>query len=246
MSEAAAGKPENGVARLRTAGVLVIALVACLVAVVLYRWPQAGTAPVASSTGEASTPSAAAEGRAVAGATAAADADYAALETALRNRSATSTTTPPPLSRADLRRQAEHNPRDGRAWALLAYAEFEAESYAAAAAAFEKAAAVSAKVAADPGVLCDWADALGMAQGGALKGRPLELISRALALRPLHPKALEMAGSAAYEQRQFAMAADYWRRLLPQLAPRSEQQRALEQAIARAERLAATSLAPAR
>ena len=34
---------------------------------------------------------------------------------------------------------------------------------------------------------------------------------RALTLDPAHPKALEMAGSAAYEQRDFASAARYWR-----------------------------------
>ena len=144
--------------------------------------------------------------------------------------------------RDELRRQAERYPRNGRAWALLAYAEFEAEAYADAVAAFEKAAAVSRKVAEDPGVLCDWADALGMAQGGSLKGRPTELVSRALALRPAYPKALEMAGSAAYERREFTLAADYWRSLLLQMPEGSTGRRALEDAIARAGRLAATSL----
>jgi cytochrome c-type biogenesis protein CcmH len=146
-----------------------------------------------------------------------------------------------PLSRTALREQAERYPRDGRGWALLAYAEFEANAYAEATAAFEKAVAVSRKVADDPGVLCDWADALGMAQGGKLAGQPTELISRALALRPAHPKALEMAGSAAYERREFALAADYWRRLLTQMPETSSNHAALANAVARAERLAQTS-----
>ena len=155
--------------------------------------------------------------------------------TAASSRSAT---TAPVFSRDDLRREAERYPRDGRRRALLAYAEFEANNYAQAAAAFEAAVAVSPKVAADPGVLCDWADALGMAQGGSLEGRPTELISRALALRPTHPKALEMAGSAAYEHREFALAADYWRRLLRQMPEDSAGYRALKSGIERAERLA--------
>lgn len=246
MSDTAAIKPGGGAARLRAAGLLLLALVVCALAVLFSRSLPLGTAPPAPMADAAPIAPAAADVPAAAARSAVTDADYAALESALRNQSAAHAETPPPASIADLRRQAERNPRDGRAWALLAYAEFDAEAYAAAATAFEKAAAVSAKVAADPGVLCDWADALGMAQGGALKGRPQELVSRALALRPLHPKALEMAGSAAYEQRQFAMASDYWRRLLPQLAPRSEQHRALAEAIARAERLATTSLSPAR
>ena len=138
----------------------------------------------------------------------------------------------------ELRREADRRPRDGRAWALRGYAEFESEQFAEAATAYEKAVTVSPKVAADPGVLCDWADALGMVQGGSLKGRPTALVSRALAIRSTHPKALEMAGSAAYERRDFAMAAEYWRKLAPQFAENSPPRRALEDAIARAERLA--------
>jgi hypothetical protein len=68
-----------------------------------------------------------------------------------------------------MRRQVEHNPRDGRAWALLAMLEFEADR-------FERAVSTSPKVAADPAVRCEYADALGMAQGGSLAGRPTELI----------------------------------------------------------------------
>ncbi len=143
----------------------------------------------------------------------------------------------------DTRREdARRYPRDGRVWALLAYAAFEADAYAEAASAFEKAVSVSSKVAADPGVLCDWADALGMAQGGKLRGKPTELISRALELRSDHPKALEMAGSAAYEERQFALAAHYWSRLLLQMPQGSVGSRALKEGIARAERLAATPI----
>jgi cytochrome c-type biogenesis protein CcmH len=139
----------------------------------------------------------------------------------------------------DTRREhARRYPRDGRVWALLAYAAFEADAYSEAAAAFEKAVAVSSKVATDPGVLCDWADALGMAQGGNLRGKPTELVSRALELRSDHPKALEMAGSAAYEEGQFALAAEYWSRLLPQMPESTTGRRALEAGIANAQRLA--------
>lgn len=149
------------------------------------------------------------------------------------------------VARVSIDQRREHvrrYPRDGRGWALLAYAEFEAQAYAEAAAAFEKAVTVSRKVAQDPGVLCDWADSLGMAQGGSLVGRPSELITRALALRPNYPKALEMAGSAAYEQRQFAIAADYWRKLLPQMTEGSVGRQALENAIVQAEQMSANSL----
>jgi cytochrome c-type biogenesis protein CcmH len=115
--------------------------------------------------------------------------------------------------------------------------DFEADRFADAAASYEKALATTPKVAADPGVWCEYADALGMAQGGALAGRPRELVMRALTLDPAHPKALEMAGSAAFEQQDFAAAAQYWQQLLAQLPASSLRHRELAAAIARAERL---------
>jgi len=151
---------------------------------------------------------------------------------------------PLPNYREALVRFLERHPRDGRGWVLLAMSELESERWAEAAAAFEKAVEVSPKVAADPAVWCEWADALGMAQGGSLAGRPTELIERALALRPQHPKALEMAGSAAYGRRDFKLAAEYWRRLLPQLDAASPAHGELSAAIARAERLSRTALPP--
>ena len=85
---------------------------------------------------------------------------------------------------------------------LLARLDFAADRFADAAAAYERALAASPKVARDPAIWCEYADALGMAQGGSLAGRPRELVMRALAQNPAHPKALEMAGSAAYEARR--------------------------------------------
>ena len=106
---------------------------------------------------------------------------------------------------------------------------------------FEKALAHSRKIALDPWVWCEYADVLGMAQG-TLAGKPTEAITKALELQHDHPKALEMAGSAAYERRDFAAAAHYWQRLLPQLAEGSPPQQAVSAAIARAERQAAVAL----
>jgi cytochrome c-type biogenesis protein CcmH len=146
--------------------------------------------------------------------------------------------------REALVRFLQDNPRNGRGWVLLGLDDLEAERWVEAAASFEKAVQVSPRVAADPAVWCWWADALGMSQGRSLVGRPAELIERALALRADHPMALEMAGSLAYEQREFARAAALWRQLLPQFPRETQQHQQLAAAIARAERLAATALPP--
>ncbi len=143
----------------------------------------------------------------------------------------------PPARRDELVRHLERNARDGRGWVMLARMDFEADRFGDAAASYEKALALSPKIAADAGVWCEYADALGMVQGGTLAGRPRELVARALALDPAHPKALEMMGSAAYEQQDFASATRHWRQLLALLPARSVQHRELTSAIARAERL---------
>ncbi len=143
-----------------------------------------------------------------------------------------------PVTRDALKAHVERAPRDGRAWVMLARAELEADRFREAADAYERGLATSRKVALDAGVWCEYADALGMALGGGLEGRPRELIERALALNPAHPKALEMAGSAAYGRGDFAAAARYWKALLAQLAADTPAHGELAAAVARAERKA--------
>lgn len=155
---------------------------------------------------------------------------------------------PPPAAapQADyveqLQRHLERQPRDGRGWVLLARAQADREEFGAAADAYGKAITVSTKIAKDPGVLCEYADALGMTQGGSLAGKPAELVAQALALDPLHPLALEMAGSAAYAEGRYAEAVRHWTRLLEQLAPGSERHTELTAAVERARRRASVTL----
>jgi cytochrome c-type biogenesis protein CcmH len=142
-----------------------------------------------------------------------------------------------------LQSHLKRQPRDTRGWVLLARAHADRDEFAAAATAYEQAITVpGSKVAKDPGVLAEYADVLGMAQGGRLDGKPMELIERALAVDPKHPAALEMAGSAAYADGRYADAVRYWKELLSGLAPGSERHTELSAAVARAERRAAVAL----
>lgn len=148
-------------------------------------------------------------------------------------------TSPEPRGDAELRAQLvahlERSPRDGRGWVLLARHDFDADRYHDAAKAYGQALDIDPKVARDPAIWCEYADALGMMQGGSLAGKPSELIAHALTLDPNQPQALEMAGSAAFERGDPGAAVDYWRRLLAQLPPRSAEYAELAAAIARAE-----------
>lgn len=135
---------------------------------------------------------------------------------------------------AQLRRHLERQPGDVRGWVLLARAQAEREDFAAAAAAYERAiSAPRSRAARDPTVLTEYADVLGMAQGGRLAGRPAELVAEALAIDPQHPAALEMAGSAAYEAGRYADTLRHWQALLAQLPAGSPRHRELQVAIER-------------
>jgi cytochrome c-type biogenesis protein CcmH len=95
-------------------------------------------------------------------------------------------------------------------------------------------------------VWLEYAEALGLQQGGTLVGEPAQLVAKALALAPDDPKALDLAGSAAWEQRDFKQAALHWRRLLLQLPPGSERHQPLADAISRVEQHARLAPPPSR
>ncbi len=137
---------------------------------------------------------------------------------------------------ARLEQQVATFPRDGRAWVLLARAHMEKDEFGQASRAYAQALKVSSRVARDPGVLCEAADAIGMEQGGSLAGRPSELVAQALAIDGSHAIALEMAGSAAVEQNQYPDAVRYWSALLEQLPAGSARYQQLAAAIEAAQR----------
>jgi cytochrome c-type biogenesis protein CcmH len=77
-------------------------------------------------------------------------------------------------------------------------------------------------------VLADYADILAMAQGRQLAGEPEKVIAQALKADPKNLKALALAGSAAFDRKDFAGAARYWEQMLPLVQADSEQARAIQ------------------
>jgi cytochrome c-type biogenesis protein CcmH len=145
---------------------------------------------------------------------------------------------------ADLERHLRWEPSDTRAWVFKARLDMRAARYDLAAVAYQKALAGNAKMAKDPDVWVEYAEARGMAQGRTLVGEPLELVHKALELNGDHPQALDLAGSAAWEMRNFTEAAAYWKRLLKQLPEGTTRHAELLEAIERAQRRAKVSLPP--
>lgn len=142
-------------------------------------------------------------------------------------------------SLAQLRDHLARNPQDGRAWVMAARLHAEREDWTEATEAYRRAVESSRKVAGDAGVLVEYADVVAMGQGGQLIGTPETLVKRALLLNGRHPRALELAGSAAFEQGRYTEAANYWKELLAQVPAGAPMHAPLVAAIARAERRAA-------
>jgi cytochrome c-type biogenesis protein CcmH len=84
-----------------------------------------------------------------------------------------------------------------------------------------------------------------MAQGKRLDGEPEKLIERALAIDPQNLKALALAGSAAFERRDYPAAAAYWERILKVVPEDSQFTQSVRASIAEARQLAKQAGAPA-
>jgi len=138
---------------------------------------------------------------------------------------------------AKLAARMEQNPGDVQGWIMLGRSYVNLEKYPEASNAYAKATALKPD---DADLLGDYAFALGMANGQRLEGKPVELINQALKLNPENPKALELAGSAAFEAKNYSQAISYWQKLLQKTEPNSELGQALSQRITQAKSLAGT------
>jgi len=94
-------------------------------------------------------------------------------------------------------------------------------------------------------LLADFADVLGMAQGRRLAGEPARLIQLALDADPRHGKALALAGSVAFEARDYEAARAYWERLIGVVPAGSDIARSVQANIAEARQLEAGGSAAA-
>jgi cytochrome c-type biogenesis protein CcmH len=127
------------------------------------------------------------------------------------------------------------NPEDVAGWKLLGRSYGVMGRYADAADAYARAAMRAPR---DAQLLADLADVLAMARGQSLQGEPEQLVLRALEIEPGNLKALALAGSAAFERKDFAAAASYWERMLAHVQPGSEDARSIAQNVAEARSLA--------
>jgi cytochrome c-type biogenesis protein CcmH len=137
-----------------------------------------------------------------------------------------------------LAKRLEQNPGDVEGWIMLARSYMTLQKYTDATSAYSKAAALKTN---DADLLADYAFAMAMANGRQLQGQPLELVKKALQIDPQNAKALDLAGTAEFQARNYKQAIDYWQKVLARTPADSELARTLSQNINEAKTLAGAS-----
>lgn len=142
---------------------------------------------------------------------------------------------------ARMEAQPPGNAADTEGWVMLGRSYAVLQRYPEASRAFARALQLQPQ---DAQILADLADALAMQQGGNLQGEPQRLLEQALQSNPSHPKALALAGTAAYDRKDYAAAVGYWSRARAVVPGDSEFAQTLDRSIADARAAGGASVAP--
>ena len=130
----------------------------------------------------------------------------------------------------------KQNPNDPQGWTMLARSYVMQGRFSDAALAYEKLTALNPN---DADAWADYAEALALANGQNLAGKPTEAINRALQINPNHQKALDLSGSAFYQAGDYNKAVEQWQKLLKLLPPGSDELKTVTAQISRTKELAA-------
>lgn len=125
-------------------------------------------------------------------------------------------------------------PDDAEGWVMLARSYNAMGRFQEAATAYANAVA---RLPANAQLLADYADTLAMAQGRRLAGEPENLIKRALQADPDNVKALALAGTVAFEKKDYVEAAAQWEKIMRLVPPESDIARSVSSSIAEARSL---------
>jgi cytochrome c-type biogenesis protein CcmH len=118
-----------------------------------------------------------------------------------------------------LAERLKSNPNDSEGWVMLARSYSSMQKFGEASGAYAKATELRPN---DADLWAEYAFVSAMAAGRQLEGQPMELINRALKIDPDNLKALQLAGNAAFQKKDYKQAVDYWERVLKKVPAGSE------------------------
>ena len=131
------------------------------------------------------------------------------------------------------------NPDDGEAWVMLAKSYSVVERWPEAIQAYEKAINLLPQ---DASVLSGYAEAIAITNNRVLAGKPMELVQKALEINPDDMKGLELSGIYAYQEKNFAQASYFFKKLYKLMPPESSYAQDILAAQKEAERLVQSGL----
>ncbi|HJV93562.1 MAG TPA: c-type cytochrome biogenesis protein CcmI [Azonexus sp.] len=129
---------------------------------------------------------------------------------------------------AQLAAKMQANPDDMQGWLMLARSYKALGRFEEAVQAYGKAEKVVNET---PDLLASYAEAIAMAGGKGLLGKPQQLVEKALKIDPNHGHSLFLGGAAAMEAGDNKKGIAYWEKLLPQVEPGSEIEQMLKSGI---------------
>jgi len=140
-----------------------------------------------------------------------------------------------------LAQRLKTTPNDAEGWAMLGRSYAVLQRYPDAVTAYARAVELLPN---DAQLHADYADILGMSQERSLEGKPSELIQTALRLDANNQKALALAGTAAFNRKDFAGAVGFWEKLQRTLPADSNDAQAVDASIVEAKRAGGVASAP--
>lgn len=137
-----------------------------------------------------------------------------------------------------LEQKLKTQPDDAKGWAMLANSYGVLGRFKDSAAAYARATALAPN---NAQLLADYADVLAMSRGKNFQGEPEAIIQQALKVDPGNIKGLALAGSAAFQRKDYTIAINYWQHLVKLLPADSEFMRSVSGSIIQAQKLAGES-----
>jgi len=141
---------------------------------------------------------------------------------------------------AGLAKKLETTPDDAEGWAMLGRSYATLRRFNDSSAAYARAAALMPNNAA---LLTEYADVLAMVNGRNMMGEPEQIVQQALKADPNNIKALALAGTAAFQHKDYLHAIEWWKKMLPLVPPDSPVARSVNANISQAQGLAGQAIA---
>jgi cytochrome c-type biogenesis protein CcmH len=140
---------------------------------------------------------------------------------------------------ASLAKKLEANPNDAQGWAMLGRSYGTLRRFDDARNAYAKAVQLAPD---NSELLTDYADVLAMTNGRNVVGEPEKIILHALEIDPRNIKALALAGTAAFQRKDYPAAISWWQKIVPLVPADSPMARSIKANISQAEGLSGQPL----